>query len=52
VVNPRSQHQEPGSGRGLRGVAERVRALGGTFSAAGTGDSWVLTATLPLAAER
>ncbi len=49
VVNPRSGEQAPGSGRGLRGVAERVQALGGSFSAAAADDTWVLAASLPLA---
>ena len=39
------------SGRGLRGIAERVHALGGSYSAASVApDAWMLSATLPLSA--
>lgn len=34
-------------GRGLRGMAERCRMLGGTFAANTTGDAFVVTAELP-----
>lgn len=37
-------------GRGLRGLSERVRALGGTFQSAATDDRWRLTAAIPLPA--
>ena len=39
------------SGRGLRGIAERVHALGGSYTAASVApDAWMLSATLPLSA--
>jgi len=38
----------PGGGRGLRGIAERARLLGGATSAAGRDGVWRLTARLPL----
>lgn len=37
-----------GSGRGLAGMRERVRLLGGTLTAGATGERWTLDATLPL----
>ncbi|MGD3104796.1 sensor histidine kinase [Streptomyces sp. YGL11-2] len=40
----------PGGGRGLRGIAERARLLGGHASAAAEHGVWRLTARLPLAA--
>jgi signal transduction histidine kinase len=41
---------EPGSGRsGLRGLAERVEALGGTFTAGPGQTGWSVTARLPWA---
>jgi signal transduction histidine kinase len=54
LVN-RSSDQRSGqpaaSGRGLRGIAERVQALGGSYSAASVApDAWMLSATLPLLA--
>ncbi|MEU9983982.1 histidine kinase [Streptomyces sp. NPDC050856] len=39
----------PGGGRGLRGVAERARLLGGTAEAGPVDGVWRLTARLPLA---
>ncbi|MEU8785243.1 histidine kinase [Streptomyces sp. NPDC048637] len=39
----------PGGGRGLRGIAERARLLGGTATAAEQDGVWRLTARLPLA---
>ncbi|MFV0130503.1 sensor histidine kinase [Streptomyces sp. HMX112] len=38
----------PGGGRGLRGVAERARLLGGTAGAGPVGGVWRLAARLPL----
>ncbi|MGW8975722.1 sensor histidine kinase [Streptomyces platensis] len=38
----------PGGGRGLRGIAERARLLGGAASAAERDGVWRLTARLPL----
>ncbi|MFE5733036.1 sensor histidine kinase [Streptomyces sp. NPDC056528] len=43
--------QTPGAtGHGMRGMDERVRALGGDFSAGphGRGDGWVVRATIPV----
>ncbi|QHC26821.1 sensor histidine kinase [Streptomyces sp. GS7] len=40
----------PGGGRGLRGIAERARLLGGHASAAAEHGVWRLTARLPMAA--
>ncbi|GGU90982.1 histidine kinase [Streptomyces albospinus] len=40
----------PGGGRGLRGIAERARLLGGLASAAAEQGVWRLTARLPVAA--
>jgi signal transduction histidine kinase len=38
------------SGRGLRGIAERVQVLGGSYTASSVApDAWMLSATLPLA---
>lgn len=43
-----SQPRSRGSGVGLQGLAERVTALGGTFSAGpGPGKTWLLSAELP-----
>ncbi|MFI0264527.1 sensor histidine kinase [Streptomyces sp. NPDC017056] len=42
----------PGGGRGLRGIAERARLLGGEARAAGEDGVWRLTVRLPLAASR
>ncbi|MFH9422507.1 sensor histidine kinase [Streptomyces sp. NPDC017529] len=42
----------PGGGRGLRGIAERARLLGGESRAAGEDGVWRLTVRLPLAASR
>ncbi|MGY5126402.1 sensor histidine kinase [Streptomyces nigrescens] len=39
----------PGGGRGLRGIAERARLLGGAATAAERDGVWRLTARLPLA---
>ncbi|MFC8583724.1 sensor histidine kinase [Streptomyces sp. NPDC057217] len=47
----RAPVQTPGAtGHGMRGMAERVRALGGDFSAGprGKGDGWVVRAALPV----
>jgi signal transduction histidine kinase len=54
LVN-RSSHERSGqpatNGRGLRGIAERVHALGGSYTAASVApDAWMLSATLPLSA--
>ncbi|WP_369388481.1 sensor histidine kinase [Streptomyces sp. CG1] len=38
----------PGGGHGLRGVADRVRLLGGTAEAGPSGDAWRLSVRLPL----
>ncbi|AKJ13955.1 histidine kinase [Streptomyces incarnatus] len=40
----------PGGGHGLRGVADRVRLLGGTAQAGPAGDTWRLCVRLPLTA--
>jgi signal transduction histidine kinase len=50
LVNRVPPGQTPGSGRGLRGIAERVHALGGSFTAAEADGEWMLTASLPLPA--
>ncbi|WP_418956349.1 sensor histidine kinase [Streptomyces tritici] len=42
----------PGGGRGLRGVAERARLLGGTSAAGPVDGVWRLTARLPLGGGR
>ncbi|UQA98046.1 sensor histidine kinase [Streptomyces halobius] len=41
-----------GGGRGLRGIGERARLLGGNATAAARGGVWRLTARLPLGAAR
>ncbi|MEU1404753.1 histidine kinase [Streptomyces sp. NPDC005728] len=38
----------PGGGHGLRGIADRVRLLGGASHAGASGDTWRLQARLPL----
>ncbi|MGW2699742.1 sensor histidine kinase [Streptomyces sp. NPDC001340] len=38
----------PGGGHGLRGIADRVRLLGGTSRAGASGDTWHLHVRLPL----
>ncbi|MFH8349382.1 sensor histidine kinase [Streptomyces sp. NPDC018045] len=42
----------PGGGRGLRGIAERARLLGGEARAAGQDGVWRLTVRLPLGTSR
>lgn len=42
----------PGGGRGLAGMRERVRLLGGSLTAGANGGRWTLDATLPLSAGR
>ncbi|OKI08244.1 histidine kinase [Streptomyces sp. CB02923] len=42
----------PGGGRGLRGIAERARLLGGEARAAGQDGVWRLTVRLPLGSDR
>ncbi|MFG2645389.1 sensor histidine kinase [Streptomyces sp. NPDC048370] len=42
----------PGGGRGLRGIGERARLLGGTSSAGPLGGAWCLTVRLPLGPAR
>ncbi|MGV4928032.1 sensor histidine kinase [Streptomyces sp. BHT-5-2] len=55
VKNPMAAAVEPGGaaraagGRGLRGITERARLLGGTASAGATDGVWRLTARLPVA---
>jgi len=53
VVTDRGRPAPPHDPRGLRfglvGMAERARALGGTFDAGPTADGWRVEATLPLA---
>ncbi|MFJ3583714.1 sensor histidine kinase [Streptomyces sp. NPDC090127] len=52
VENPlpaRAPAARPGGGRGLRGISERARLLGGTSTAGPVGEVWRLTARLPLA---
>ncbi|MET9293005.1 histidine kinase [Streptomyces sp. NPDC003077] len=44
------QPARPGGGHGLRGIADRAHLLGGEARAATHGDTWHLTARLPLAA--
>lgn len=39
-----------GSGRGLAGMRERIRLLGGTLTVGANGERWMLDATLPLGA--
>jgi signal transduction histidine kinase len=50
VANPMSTaaRRSPGGGRGLDGLRERVRLLGGRVSAGAVGGSWHLHAFLPL----
>jgi signal transduction histidine kinase len=50
AVRNRVGRSQPGSGRGLAGMAERVSGFGGRLSAAPVGDSWVVEARIPLAA--
>jgi signal transduction histidine kinase len=38
----------PGGGHGLRGIADRVRLLGGTAQAGPSGEAWRLSVRLPL----
>lgn len=45
---PVSQHDYSGSGWGLSLLTERVRALGGTFSAGPTDSGWSVRAVLPI----
>ncbi|WP_246080370.1 sensor histidine kinase [Nonomuraea mesophila] len=46
---PADMERLPSSGRGLAGMRERVRALGGTLSAGPDGDGgWLLAARLPV----
>lgn len=46
-----TRRQVPGSGAGLRGVRERVAAVGGTFSAAPSGSGFCVRARFPRTAE-
>ncbi|MFE0508607.1 sensor histidine kinase [Streptomyces sp. NPDC058964] len=50
VENPlgSSATSRPGGGHGLRGIADRVRLLGGTSHAGASGDTWRLHVRLPL----
>lgn len=49
VANPMTDGGASGYGRGLKGMAERVRLLGGTFAAGrDAADRWVLEVALPL----
>ncbi|MQY33351.1 hypothetical protein SRB17_13120 [Streptomyces sp. RB17] len=52
VENPLGAAPAPrrGGGHGLRGIAERVRLLGGTAQAGPAGDIWRLSVRLPLKA--
>lgn len=43
---------QPGTGHGLSGLAERVLGLGGTFEARPTAEGWVVRADVPLEASR
>lgn len=53
VSNPRRPGPDPGRrGRGVLGMTERVRLLGGTLTAHPEGDRWVLRAVLPTGASR
>ncbi|AOR35047.1 histidine kinase [Streptomyces fodineus] len=52
VENPlgRAAAPRPGGGHGLRGIADRVRLLGGTAEAGPSGDTWRVAVRLPLKA--
>ncbi|MFH8406327.1 sensor histidine kinase [Streptomyces sp. NPDC018019] len=50
--DPAAGMSRPGGGRGLRGIAERARLLGGEARAAGRDGVWRLTVRLPLEASR
>ncbi|WP_241741292.1 histidine kinase [Streptomyces sp. L2] len=45
---PAAPAPRPGGGHGLRGIADRVRLLGGTAEAGPAGDRWRLHVRLPL----
>ena len=49
---PATRSEAQGLSFGLVGMAERARALGGTFEAGPTADGWRVEATLPLADSR
>ena len=40
--------REENGGNGIRGMSERVRAVGGTFEAEPVGEGFVVVATVPL----
>lgn len=48
----RTAHPDPGAGRGLAGITERVRLFGGRLTAGPPvdGEGWVVSADLPLRA--
>ncbi|MGW0368455.1 sensor histidine kinase, partial [Streptomyces coeruleorubidus] len=46
VTGPASSR--PGGGHGLRGIADRVRLLGGTMTAGPAGETWRLHVRLPM----
>lgn len=48
--HPKEGTAIPGTGTGLRGLAERVSLLGGTFTATTVGDQFVITGRLPWSA--
>ncbi|MBL1086416.1 histidine kinase [Streptomyces actinomycinicus] len=47
-LGPAAPTTRPGGGHGLRGIADRVRLLGGTAEAGPSGDMWRLHVRLPL----
>lgn len=49
AIGTRPPDAGTGAGRGLAGMRERVRLLGGTLAAGADGGTWTLDATLPLA---
>jgi len=52
VSNPASGPRADRRGRGLRGISERVAALGGDMSAGREQDHWTLSVRLPIAGGR
>ena len=47
VINPMTRTSTSGGGRGLAGMRERVRLLGGSLDAGPVGDTWRVSARVP-----